>query len=203
MDEITDTRAASGGPEGAGHAKLQQSIQGYKARLDTVLTGVGYFSGGMFALLAFFITYDVLARKWGYALGIPTTRVTDEISGYLLVLAATWGMAYTLKTDSHVRIDVLLPYMPAKLRTFMDFLALALMGYFAFIIALKSWLLVIDSIETDIRSPTYLLTPLYIPQTGLAVGFTLLALTAAAMAAFQLMELAVEWNAERGRRQAE
>jgi TRAP-type C4-dicarboxylate transport system permease small subunit len=32
--------------------------------------------------------------------------VTDEISGYLLALAATWGFAFALRTGGHVRVDV-------------------------------------------------------------------------------------------------
>jgi TRAP-type C4-dicarboxylate transport system permease small subunit len=124
-------------------------------------------------------------------LGIPSTRVTDEISGYMLVLAGTWGMAYTLRTEGHVRIDVLLPWMGRKLRAIVDVMASITMGFFALVIGWKSWALVIDSIDTGITSSTYLLTPLYIPQSILAIGFTLLALTAFALAAFQLMEFGV------------
>ncbi|HEY7711594.1 MAG TPA: TRAP transporter small permease [Candidatus Entotheonella sp.] len=169
-------------------AERLQRIQVYLDRLDSLLIKTGYLSGCLFAVTAFFITYDVIARKWGHAIGIPTTRVTDEISGYILVLAATWGMAYTLRTEAHVRIDVLLPFMGRKLKSFFDFVAFVLMGFFALVIAWKSWTLVIDSLATDIRSSTYLLTPLYIPQAILAIGFTLLTLTSLALAAFQLME---------------
>ena len=54
-----------------------QRIQVYSGWLDAILIRTGYLSGALFALTAFFITYDVLARKWGHALGIPSTRVTD------------------------------------------------------------------------------------------------------------------------------
>ncbi len=168
-----------------------QRIQVYSGWLDAILIRTGYLSGALFALTAFFITYDVLARKWGHALGIPSTRVTDEISGYILVMAGTWGMAYTLRTEGHVRIDVLLPYMGRKLRTIIDFIASITMGFFALVVCWKSWVLVIDSIDTEITSSTYLLTPLYIPQTMLSLGFTLLAITSFALAAFQLMEFGV------------
>ena len=105
-------------------ALLLVNIQTVNRLMERVLLWTGYLAGALFVFLAFFITYDVLARKWGSALGIPTTRVTDEISGYFLVLAATWGFAYALHTQAHVRIDVLLPYMPHWLRAFVDFLAL-------------------------------------------------------------------------------
>jgi TRAP-type mannitol/chloroaromatic compound transport system permease small subunit len=158
------------------------AIQSVWRVLDLLFTGTGYLAGALYLVLAFFVTYDVLARKWGSYLGLPTTRVTDEISGYMLALAATWGFAYALRTDAHVRVDVLFPYMGRRLRATMDSLALLLMAAFAFVISWKIWALVLDSLETGMRSSTYLLTPLYIPQGILGVGFSLLALAAVFMA---------------------
>jgi TRAP-type C4-dicarboxylate transport system permease small subunit len=146
---------------------------------DLLFTGTGYLAGGLYIALAFFVTYDVLARKWGGLLGLPTTRVTDEISGYMLAVAATWGFAYALRTGAHVRVDVLFPYMARRVRMAVDCVAQVLMAVFASVISWKIWSLVIDSMESDMRSSTYLLTPLYIPQGILGVGFSLLALAAA------------------------
>src|SRR5262245_20215139 len=147
--------------------------------LDRIFAGIGYLAGGLYIALAFFVTYDVLARKWGGALGLPTTRVTDEISGYILAVAATWGFAYALRSGAHVRVDVLFPYMARAVKRAADALAQALMALFAGVVSWKIWALVADSMQSDMRSSTYLLTPLYIPQGILGVGFTLLALAAA------------------------
>ena len=157
--------------------------------LDRVFTWAGHLSGWLFLILAFFVTYDVIARKWGVYLRLPTTRVTDEISGYILALAATWGLAYTLRTDAHVRIDVLLPYLSDRWRAVADCLALILMGCFAGLISWKIWVLVLDSFESGIRSSTYLLTPQWIPEGILGIGFSLLTLSSAAMA----LSMVVEW----------
>ena len=150
--------------------------------VDRLFAWPAYLAGALYVGLAFFVTYDVLARKWGSAVGLPTTRVTDEISGYMLALAATWGFAFTLRSDAHVRVDVLFPYMARRVRAAVDFLALVLMAMFASVISWKIWTLAIDSLESDIRSSTYLLTPLYGPQGILGVGFSLLALAALVMA---------------------
>lgn len=146
--------------------------------VDCVFIWPGYLAGALYFVLAFFVTYDVLARKWGSYVGLPTTRVTDEISGYLLALAATWGFAFALRTGGHVRIDVMFPYLARKLRTAVDVLAQLLMATFAAIVAWKIWSLVVDSLQSDARSSTYLLTPLYVPQGILGIGFSLLALAA-------------------------
>ena len=79
-----------------------------------------------------------------------------------MALAVTWGFAYTLRTEGHVRIDVLLPYMPARVRRLMDFVAMWTTGFLACLFAWKVWLLVVDSWQTGMRSSTYLLTPLWI-----------------------------------------
>ena len=99
-------------------------VQAVKRAKDRLFLGLGYLAGMLFTALAFFITYDAIARKWGDAIGIPTTRVTDEISGYIMAIAVTWGFAYTLRSEGHVRIDVLLPYMSHRLRRWADFLAM-------------------------------------------------------------------------------
>jgi len=163
-------------------------IQRVNRMMDRVLLWTGYLAGGLFLFLAFFITYDVLARKWGSLVGLPTTRVTDELSGYVLVLAATWGFAYALRADAHVRIDVLLPYMPRWLRAGVDVLALLLTALLAWIFSWQIWVLMLDSLETGIKSSTYLLTPLWIPQGILWVGFTILALTALIITATSVLE---------------
>jgi TRAP-type mannitol/chloroaromatic compound transport system permease small subunit len=168
--------------------RVLERIQTTKRVVDTVFLWTGYMSGILFTALAFFITYDVIARKWGYALGIPTTRVTDEISGYIMALAVTWGFAYTLRTEGHVRIDVLVPYMPVRLRRVADFLAMWTTGFLACLFAWKVWLLVIDSWQTGMRSSTYLLTPMWIPQGILGIGFSFLAIAAVFTPVYEIVE---------------
>jgi TRAP-type mannitol/chloroaromatic compound transport system permease small subunit len=182
MAEVTAAGQAGRGERESNNLKPRSGIPTVVRVLDLLFIGTGYIAGVLYGVLAFFVTYDVLARKWGSYLGLPTTRVTDEISGYMLALAATWGFAYTLRTDAHVRVDVMFPYMGRRLKAAMDFIALILMALFATIIAWKIWALVLDSMESGMKSSTYLLTPLYIPQGILGVGFSLLALAAVFMA---------------------
>ena len=156
---------------------MRRAVDAARAALDRGLLATGYLAGAIFFALALFIAYDVVARKWGEELGLPTTQVTDELGSYMLVLATTWGFAYALWTDAHVRIDVLLPYFPPRMKAAFDLLAYAAMAVFACLFAWRCWLLVFDSWDTGITSSTYLLTPLWIPQLILASGFSLLALT--------------------------
>jgi TRAP-type mannitol/chloroaromatic compound transport system permease small subunit len=190
MAELTAAGQANRRENESNDLKPPNRIQTVVRIFDLLFMGTGYLAGALYGLLAFFVTYDVLARKWGSYLGLPTTRVTDEISGYMLALAATWGFAFALRTDAHVRVDVMFPYMGRRLKAAMDFIALVLMALFAAIISWKIWVLVLDSMESGIKSSTYLLTPLYIPQGILGVGFSLLAVAAVFMA----LALFVGWD---------
>jgi hypothetical protein len=60
----------------------------------------------------------------------------------------------------------------------MDFIAMWTTGFLACLFAWKVWVLVIDSLQTGMRSSTYLLTPLWIPQGILGIGFSFLAVAA-------------------------
>jgi TRAP-type mannitol/chloroaromatic compound transport system permease small subunit len=189
MDELTAVSRDNLGVEHPGRSTPMMGLGRLGRVLDGVFTASGYLSGLLFLGLAVFVTYDVMARNWGIYLHLPTTRVTDEISGYILALAATWGLAYTLRTNAHVRIDVLLPYLPRRVRASVDLFALILMGFFAGLVSWKIWALVLDSFQSGIRSSTYLLTPQWIPEGILAIGFSLLALASVAMA----VSMVTEW----------
>jgi TRAP-type mannitol/chloroaromatic compound transport system permease small subunit len=190
MAELTAAAQANRRQDASNHVQSPNGVQTVMRLMDLLFMGTGYLAGALYGVLAFFVTYDVLARKWGSYLGLPTTRVTDEISGYILALAATWGFAYALRTDAHVRVDVMFPYMGRRLKAAMDCIALLLMALFATIISWKIWVLVLDSMESGITSSTYLLTPLYIPQGILGIGFSLLALAALFMA----LALLIGWD---------
>jgi hypothetical protein len=62
------------------------------------------------------------------------------------------------------------------------------MGFFAGLVSWKIWALVLDSFESGIRSSTYLLTPQWIPEGIVGIGFSLLALASATMAVSMLAQ---------------
>ncbi|HZA25812.1 MAG TPA: TRAP transporter small permease [Dehalococcoidia bacterium] len=152
-------------------------IRAFSRLMDRVYIGTGYLCGTLLLLLGLFITYQVIARK----LGIITAQGTDQMSGYILVMAATWAFSYALRTGSHVRIDVLLPHMPPWLRALADWVALGSIAFFASIVAWQTWLMVLDSYDIEAYSITYPRTPLWVPQSVLGIGFSLLGLTAIQM----------------------
>jgi TRAP-type C4-dicarboxylate transport system permease small subunit len=143
--------------------------------LDRVTTAMAYVAGALFVALAFYLTADVIGRKFFHA----STAVSDEYGGYALAVGGMWALAYTLRTGGHVRIDVLMPYLPRTIRSVLDYGALAMMLLFAAMVALYCWRLALDSFVGDARAMSFLRTPVCVPQALMALGFTMLAVEAA------------------------
>ena len=154
----------------------------YGIRAITRVTDKMYFAmawvcGLELLLLGFFITYQVIARKLLWVMA----PATDVMSGYVLAMAATWAFSYSLRSGSHVRIDVLLPYMSKNIRAIADWLAVFAVAFFAYITAWKMWGNVVDNYHRGVVTNDYPLTPLFIPKIVVALGFSLLVITAVQM----------------------
>jgi len=168
---------------------LTQFIHKIDGALDYVYRIFGYICGTLLLLLGIYITYQVIVRK----LGGPVLGNQELIGGYILAFAGTWAFSYSLRTGSHVRIDVLLPLFSRihpYMRSVADWLALGSVGFFGFITAIKTWEEVAESrcIRTNqagecepALANTYLignfLPELWMFQLIVAIGFSMLAFT--------------------------
>ena len=163
---------------------LVTAMRALTAPMDRVYLGMGYLCGGIFLMLALFITYQSIARKLGWVMAPGT----DLLSGYVLAFGTTWAFSYALRKGSHVRIDVLLPYMPPRVRAVADWLAVGSIAFFVSITAWKTWVMTLRSYELGAVSNSYPITPIWIPQAVVAIGFSMLALTAVHMMVHALAE---------------
>ena len=152
--------------------------------VDAVSTGMALAGGILFMLTALYITLDVLGRNFA---GV-SSAVTDEMGGYALAFGGMWAVAYTLRTNGHVRIDVLLPHLPRRARALLTYAAMAVMMSFAAVVAVYTWTLALDSYWIDARAVSFLRTPLYVPQMLMAIGLSVLALEAFVILAVGLLE---------------
>lgn len=144
------------------------------AATDVVARAMAYASGAVFVLLAIYMTVDVTGRKF---FGV-SSAITDEVGGYALAFGGMWALAWTLRSGGHVRIDVLLPYLPARMQSALGYAALAVMAVFAGGVAAYSWQLAVDSWLTDTRATSFVRTPLFVPQALMAIGISVLTLEA-------------------------
>ena len=165
---------------------LLLAFRALSRRADRLYLLLGYLCGVELLLLAFFITYQAIARN----LGGPVAPGSGAMSGYVLAMAVTWGFAWSLRSGAQVRIDVFLPRMGPRIRAISDFLALLGVAFLAYVITWKMWSQVISDYQRGTVSIDYPLTPLFIPKIVIALGFTLLVITALQM---MLSMLAERW----------
>ena len=158
-------------------SNLLYGIRAITRVTDKIYFIMAWVCGLELLLLGFFITYQVIARKLLWVMA----PATDVMSGYVLAMAATWAFSYSLRSGSHVRIDVLLPYMSKNIRAIADWLAVFAVAFFAYVTAWKMWANVVDNYQRGVVTNDYPLTPLFIPKIVVALGFTLLVITAVQM----------------------
>jgi TRAP-type C4-dicarboxylate transport system permease small subunit len=144
-------------------------------------------AGWCYLVITVLICFDIGARR---LLGF-STEATTEVTGYLMAIGMSWGLAGTLFERGHVRIDVLVQRLPLKVRVWLHLASLLALlvatGFFAwgaFSLAKDSW----DFGATDLSA---LHTPLAIPQGLWAAGLALLLMAGLAIAARALRQLAI------------
>ena len=99
-----------------------------------------------------------------------TTLIADEYCAYGLAAIIFLGAGYCLKERGHIRITLILGFLPEKLSRVISFIATgittAFMGYLWWYL-LK---MVRATIRYDSTSGTLTNTPLWIPQTVMLIG---------------------------------
>jgi len=120
---------------------------------------------------AVFVLADIILRQIGTSFG-----GTEEIAGYAMALATSWGMSYTLLELGHVRIDLLRTQTGRFTRALFDVFAMIVTSGVIVMIAVKSWPIVARSIQNGSTANTPLETPLAWVQIPWFAGWAWFAL---------------------------
>jgi TRAP-type C4-dicarboxylate transport system permease small subunit len=138
---------------------------------------------GLLACAGFVLT-DIIMRQIGTSLG-----GTEEIAGYAMALATSWGMSYTLLELGHVRIDLLRSRAGPFKRALFDVFSMIVMSGVIITIAIKAWPVVERSLTNGSRANTPLETPLIWVQAPWFAGWVWFALmsTLTTLAALSLL----------------
>jgi TRAP-type C4-dicarboxylate transport system permease small subunit len=140
--------------------------------LDSFYLACGVIAGIFLVLIAGVILYQVFGRNLGY--GIPGV---DDLAALFLVASAFLALAPTLRAGSHIRVNLLLHYLPPALHRLAELWCLgfgaALIGFLTYFTIDMAW----ESFVYGDRAIGQLPILMWIPQGGAALG--LLALTVA------------------------
>jgi TRAP-type C4-dicarboxylate transport system permease small subunit len=149
-------------------------------------------AGWCFLAMTLLICFDIMARRMlGFSSG-----ATSELSGYLLAVGMSWGLAAALIERAHVRIDILVQKLPLGARAWLHFVALAVLLVVAGFFAWGAAALALDSWQLRATDVSQLSTPLVLPQALWAAGLSLFLLAALGLAARTLRALAAGRPAE-------
>lgn len=142
-------------------------------------------AGWAYVAITALICFDIVARR---LLGF-SSEATSELTGYLMAIGMTWGMAGTLIERGHVRIDVLVQKLPLAVRVWLHLASLAALATTAGFFVYGAVSLARDSLELGATDLSALRTPLALPQGLWAAGLALLALAVVTLGARALAQL--------------
>ncbi len=102
--------------------------------VNNITKYLSYFTAFILALLVMLIVYDATAR---YLFSLGSTAL-QELEWHFFDVVILFSIAYTLKHNAHVRVDIFYDKFPLKTQTFIDIVALLL-----FILPLSSLIIYI------------------------------------------------------------
>jgi TRAP-type C4-dicarboxylate transport system permease small subunit len=102
----------------------------------------------------------------------------DEVQTYLMVWMAFLGAVAVTWRDAHLRMDVLVRYLPAMVRRALSVVELTLVLATALVVSVQSWRFVQQMATLGRRSDAAEI-PMAIPHGAVLAGFALIALIAA------------------------
>jgi C4-dicarboxylate transporter, DctQ subunit len=127
----------------------------------------------LISLLAFPIIYDVVLRSAG-----RPTIWAFEVTTYALIAGTFLANAHALRDGSHFRVTFLVDTFP-NLKPYLDRFALLASLLFGAILAASGFDFVQEAFVDNLRSPTLLHVPLYLPRLAIPIGAISLMLQAA------------------------
>lgn len=140
--------------------------------IDTLANFAGCLSGWLVPLMMMLVVVDVFMR---YAMHRPL-MVADEFSAYMLVALSFLGFAYTWRQGGHVRVEVVVHYLPPRAYAWVRLIGLVLTFLFMIAMDRAAYKMIVYALEMKMRSSTWLMFPLFWPQLTIFVGFVLLTL---------------------------
>ena len=119
-------------------------------------------------------TADVIAR---YVFSSPTMWA-DEMASYLLIAIVCLGLDQNLRTDGHIRIDVVTNLVPSDVRRILGVFAYAVGVVFSIVLIEGTWTRFFNFWTRNTLSDSPLMTPMWIAMVPVVIGAVVFGLAA-------------------------
>ena len=151
--------------------RVEKGSPGFFSRMVTWWDGIEkWVAGGLMAFALCLSFYSVIAR---YVFHWPLDW-SDEISIYAVILCSLFGISTLIKTDGHVRVDLLIGRFSEKRQNILHFFHALLGLIFLLVVAWGGYLMVKKTHATMITSESHLKFPMYLPFLIMPLGGILL-----------------------------
>jgi len=152
--------------------------------LDRLYAASGFASAFFLVAIFVIVMLQVCANSLDFVImlfaGQPIGLVIPsyaELAGFFLAASSFLGLPYALRRGAHIRVTLVLLWLPKGVRSATTVFVCAAGAAVCAFLAWYSWVLVLESHEFGDRSPGLLGIPLWIPQTAIAVGAVILAIS--------------------------
>jgi C4-dicarboxylate transporter DctQ subunit len=148
-------------------------------RFDRLVATIahGLSAVGVVCVVAMMVltTADVVAR---YAFNSPTMWA-DEMASYLLIAIVFLGLAHNLRSDGHIRIDVITNLLSPRARLLLEVFAYTVGVVFAIVLIGGTWTRFDNFWMRHTLSDSPLMTPLWVAMVPVVAGAAVFGLTMA------------------------
>ena len=127
------------------------------------------FAAGTVVLMMLVVSYSVVNR---YILNTPITW-TDELSGYLVVALVMLGAADALRRGDHISVDLITARLAKRGKQVVEIWSCIVVLVFSSVLLISSKKTIEYSVNFEIVSEGYLEVPMWIPQSFLILGGSL------------------------------
>lgn len=145
--------------------------------LDRIYLGAAWLSAFTILAIALLISAQIflnLATRIG-GLPLPSTIPSyADFSGFMLAAATFLAMPYTFRSGGHIKVSLVTTRLPKKARFWAEIAALAGAAFLTGFAVYYIWVLIAESIHFGDVSNGTIPIPLWIPQSAMGIGMTLL-----------------------------
>lgn len=142
--------------------------------LDRLYLAAGALAGVFLALVGILVLLSIVTRL----LGIYVAGITDY-AGYAMAASSFLALAYTFRHGGHIRVELFLEQLSGRRRRLAELWCLAAGTFLAGYLAWFAVKMVRVSYRLGDVSESADATPLWIPQSAMAIGAVLLAVALA------------------------
>lgn len=135
------------------------------------ISGAGVvFSGTLIAVSSVLICLYIINRQFVGQVWL----FVEDWTGLALVSIGYLGMAYTLRQGKHINVDIVIRHASPKVRNIFDMLiSIVALGVISYMLERSiDWFLY--TYQDDVRTPSAVLTPIWIPTMTMIIGIVIL-----------------------------